>query len=205
MGASSGRLEPVQARRAVPGASPRAVPERRRAGSPGRRPPGCGATRNRDRRGNRSDPAPHLTGCRLSEVLRLTWEEIDIERRCLGFTDSKTGARRIPPNRAALEVLTGLADVGELDARDVVGDRGNLLRDLEHPIGRHEQELGLPVDRRHPDERLREQAARSDPLGARPRTPTPAYAGVESVRGEVPLSRFQQGQDLTRLRLVVSR
>jgi len=47
-----------------------------------------------------------FTGCRVSEVLGLRWEEVDAERRCLRFLDSKTGAKLIPLNRVALEVLT---------------------------------------------------------------------------------------------------
>jgi integrase len=49
-----------------------------------------------------------FTGCRLSEILRLGWEDVDVELRCLRFADSKTGAKRIPLNSAALEVLIGL-------------------------------------------------------------------------------------------------
>jgi integrase len=50
-----------------------------------------------------------FTGCRVSEVVRLRWEDVDVERRCLRFPDSKTGAKRIPLNSAALAVLDGLA------------------------------------------------------------------------------------------------
>ena len=48
------------------------------------------------------------TGCRVSEVLRLRWEDVDLERRCLKFADSKTGAKRIPLNSAAISVLDGI-------------------------------------------------------------------------------------------------
>ena len=47
-----------------------------------------------------------FTGCRVSEVLGLRWEDVDAERRCLRFLDSKTGAKLIPLNSVALEVLT---------------------------------------------------------------------------------------------------
>lgn len=49
-----------------------------------------------------------FTGCRLSEVLRLRWEDVDVDRRCLRFSDSKTGPKRIPLNSAALDVLMAL-------------------------------------------------------------------------------------------------
>ncbi len=49
-----------------------------------------------------------LTGCRVSEVLGLRWEDVDVERRCLRFADSKTGAKLIPLNSAAFDVLKRL-------------------------------------------------------------------------------------------------
>jgi integrase len=48
-----------------------------------------------------------LTGARLSEVLELKWEYVDLERGALALPDSKTGAKLIPLGRAALEVLEG--------------------------------------------------------------------------------------------------
>jgi integrase len=53
-----------------------------------------------------------LTGCRLGEVLNLTWEEVDAERRCLRLGDSKTGKKVVHLNTAALEVLAGLPRSG---------------------------------------------------------------------------------------------
>ena len=49
-----------------------------------------------------------LTGSRVSEITGLRWEEVDLERRCIRLPDSKTGARRIPLNRAAIDVLSSL-------------------------------------------------------------------------------------------------
>jgi integrase len=48
-----------------------------------------------------------LTGCRRSEVLSMRLEEVDAERRLLRFLDSKTGAKTIALNEAALAVLDG--------------------------------------------------------------------------------------------------
>lgn len=52
-----------------------------------------------------------LTGCRSAEILRLRWDEVDFERRCLALPDSKTGARTIVLNTAALQVLDSLERV----------------------------------------------------------------------------------------------
>lgn len=47
-----------------------------------------------------------LTGCRLNEVLRLRWEEVDFERSCLRLQDSKTGAKVILVGPPVLELLS---------------------------------------------------------------------------------------------------
>lgn len=50
-----------------------------------------------------------LTGARLSEILTLKWEQVDLERRVLVITNHKTkrqsGTKYLPLNGAALEVL----------------------------------------------------------------------------------------------------
>lgn len=49
-----------------------------------------------------------LTGCRLSEVLRLRWDEVDFEAKCLRLPDAKAGARSVPLGSAALILLIDL-------------------------------------------------------------------------------------------------
>jgi integrase len=49
-----------------------------------------------------------LTGCRYSEILTLTWEEVDLEHRCLRLKDSKTGAKTVPLNAHALALLASI-------------------------------------------------------------------------------------------------
>jgi len=49
-----------------------------------------------------------LTGARLSEVLTLKWSYVDHHRRMLVLPDSKTGAKGIILNEAALDVLASL-------------------------------------------------------------------------------------------------
>jgi integrase len=49
-----------------------------------------------------------LTGARRSEILCLKWPYVDFDRRLLRLPDSKTGAKTIPLNAPALEVLSKL-------------------------------------------------------------------------------------------------
>ncbi len=49
-----------------------------------------------------------LTGCRLSEVLRLRWDEVDFEAKCLRLPDAKAGARSVPLGSAAIVLLIDL-------------------------------------------------------------------------------------------------
>ncbi len=49
-----------------------------------------------------------FTGCRVTEILSLRWEDVDLDRRCLRLTESKTGPKVFPLNTPALEVLASL-------------------------------------------------------------------------------------------------
>lgn len=53
-----------------------------------------------------------LTGCRLREVLRLEWSQIDWSRGLLVLPDSKTGKKSVVLGTAALGVLEGLPRLG---------------------------------------------------------------------------------------------
>jgi integrase len=46
-----------------------------------------------------------FTGCRVSEVLTLEWEHVDLERGCLRLPDSKTGAKLVPLSAPARQIL----------------------------------------------------------------------------------------------------
>ena len=46
-----------------------------------------------------------LTGCRCNEILRLRWDEVDLERNELRLSDSKTGPRTVPLSPATARVL----------------------------------------------------------------------------------------------------
>ena len=47
-----------------------------------------------------------FTGCRRNEILRLRWEEVDLERGELRLRDSKTGPRTVPLSPPAAAVLS---------------------------------------------------------------------------------------------------
>ena len=48
------------------------------------------------------------TGCRLSEILTLKWEDVFIEQGYLHLKDSKTGEKTIPLNESAKNILINL-------------------------------------------------------------------------------------------------
>jgi len=52
-----------------------------------------------------------LTGCRESEVLRLEWGSVDLERGFLRLGDTKTGKSIRPLGASAIEVLNSLPKV----------------------------------------------------------------------------------------------
>jgi integrase len=74
-----------------------------------------------------------LTGCRLSEILNLRWDDVDSERALLKLRDSKTGARPVWLNAAALAVLEELSQI-RLGGYVIAGDRQDAPRsDLNRP------------------------------------------------------------------------
>ena len=48
------------------------------------------------------------TGCRLSEILTLEWDWVDLAQRRLNLPESKTGAKTIHLNGLAIEILSGI-------------------------------------------------------------------------------------------------
>ena len=52
-----------------------------------------------------------FTGARKSEILKLKWQEVDLQRGFLALGDSKTGAKIIPLGAPALEVLAGVPQI----------------------------------------------------------------------------------------------
>lgn len=54
-----------------------------------------------------------LTGARRGEIEQLKWAEVDLERRAIFKTDTKTGQRSIPLNSTAIDVLAKWPEIGE--------------------------------------------------------------------------------------------
>jgi integrase len=52
-----------------------------------------------------------VTGCRCSEIFRLRWDEVDLDRGVLNLKDSKTGPKTVALSEAALVILGGLPRV----------------------------------------------------------------------------------------------
>jgi len=54
-----------------------------------------------------------FTGCRLREILRLKWAQVDFERGFLFLPDSKTGRKPVVLNAPALAILSDLQRGGD--------------------------------------------------------------------------------------------
>ena len=90
-----------------------------------------------------------FTGARLSEILSLRWEHVDMEGQCLRLPDSKSGAKTIYLPPAGLEVLDGL---GQSDDNPYViagAKHGSHLVNLRKPWGRIRARAGLDDVRLH--------------------------------------------------------
>jgi integrase len=88
-----------------------------------------------------------FTGCRLREILHLTWEQVDLERGLLFLADSKTGRKTVILNAPALAVLT---DLDRLGSFVVPGDDPEKPRaDLKRPWEAVAKRAGLSGVRLH--------------------------------------------------------
>ncbi|UVF21554.1 site-specific integrase [Microvirga terrae] len=90
-----------------------------------------------------------FTGARLTEILTLRWDHVDLERGVLNLADSKTGAKTVYLNAASRELLTALP---HLDGNPFVipGERqGKHLVNLEKPWRAIRQLAQLPDVRLH--------------------------------------------------------
>lgn len=74
-----------------------------------------------------------LTGMRLSEILTLRWEWVDLGRRLILLPDSKTGFKPVALSPPAIEVLKRLLRVRD-NPHVIVGNKqGDHLKDLQTP------------------------------------------------------------------------
>jgi integrase len=90
-----------------------------------------------------------FTGARLSEILTLQWDHVDIDGQCLRLPDSKTGAKEIYLPPAALEVLSNL-ERQEGNPYVIVGKKpGSHLINLQKPWRRIRKMAALEDVRIH--------------------------------------------------------
>ena len=90
-----------------------------------------------------------LTGCRLSEIMTLRWENVDLEKAELRLPDSKTGAKVVHLGQPAVTVLRGIAPV-EGNPWVITGRRpGSRIASLHFPWGRIRKRAGLEDVRLH--------------------------------------------------------
>ena len=90
-----------------------------------------------------------LTGCRLMEIQKLRWEDVDLEVSELHLPDAKTGGRIVPLAPSAIRLLASLPR--DEDNPWVIAGRkpGSHLTDLQHPWRRIRERAGLDGVRIH--------------------------------------------------------
>lgn len=90
-----------------------------------------------------------LTGCRLAEIMKLRWEEVDVPAGILRLPDSKTGAKAVQVGQAALEIL-GSAERRPFNSHVITGTLpGKALSDLQPFWRRLRTRAGLKDVRIH--------------------------------------------------------
>jgi integrase len=90
-----------------------------------------------------------LTGARLSEILTLEWEDVDLKQRMIWLKDSKTGAKPIYLSDQAVEVLQSIPRASA-NPYVIVGQRSaSHLINLEKPWRRIRGAAGLRDVRLH--------------------------------------------------------
>ncbi|HQS94675.1 MAG TPA: tyrosine-type recombinase/integrase [Alphaproteobacteria bacterium] len=90
-----------------------------------------------------------LTGCRLNEILTLTWNEVDFDNQCLRLQDSKTGKKLVYLSSPALEVFRMIPRITD-NPHVICGDKeGSHLINLQKPWQRVRARAGLEDVRLH--------------------------------------------------------
>jgi integrase len=90
-----------------------------------------------------------FTGCRLSEILTLSWDEVDLENQCLRLRESKTGAKVIYLPPPAIEVLSAIERKDDNPFVIMGAKRRSHLVNLQKPWRRIRQLAGLEDVRIH--------------------------------------------------------
>lgn len=90
-----------------------------------------------------------FTGCRLSEIRTLRWEDVDFEHQCLHLSNTKTGSKIVHLGAPALEALAALERF-EDNPYVIVGQKhGAHLVNMEKPWQRIRGRAGLDDVRLH--------------------------------------------------------
>lgn len=90
-----------------------------------------------------------FTGARVNEILSLKWSYVDKQRACLRLPDSKTGAKIIRLNKAAMSELQAIPRI-DGNAHVIAGDRkGRHLDGLRKPWQRIRKLAGIEDVRLH--------------------------------------------------------
>lgn len=90
-----------------------------------------------------------MTGCRRSEILTLTWEEVDFDSQCLRLRDSKTGKKVVYLSTPAVELFRIIPQKAN-NPYVICGDKeGAHLINLQKPWVRIRAKAGLEDVRLH--------------------------------------------------------
>ncbi|TGW14585.1 DUF4102 domain-containing protein [bacterium NHP-B] len=90
-----------------------------------------------------------LTGCRLSEILTLRWEDVDLDTPCLNLPDSKTGRKVVYLSSMARQLFEAIPRFQD-NPYVICGDKqGSHLINLQKPWRRIRKKAGLDDVRLH--------------------------------------------------------
>ena len=90
-----------------------------------------------------------LTGCRLSEIQKLKWAHVDLERKVINLPDSKTGQKTIYLGQAAIEQLKTIPRIQDNPYVITGLMPGQYLTDMQKPWRRIRARAGLEDVRIH--------------------------------------------------------